>query len=85
MNARAVCGCTPPNLPPPSHDPMTSAQDLADAAEHLDAIAHRMFALGDDTAEPETTDLDALAVGIGRAACELRLYQHGKDGAPCHD
>jgi hypothetical protein len=85
MTARAYCGCTPLNLPPPPRDPATIAQDLADAAEHLDAIAHRMFALGDDTGESETAELDALAVGIGRAACELRMRQHGRDGALCHD
>jgi hypothetical protein len=85
MTARTSCGCTPPNVPPAPRDPATIAQDLADAAEHLDAIAHRMFALGDDTGDTETAALDALAVGIGRAACELRMRQHGKDGAPCHD
>ncbi|MES2403169.1 MAG: hypothetical protein V4567_02400 [Pseudomonadota bacterium] len=85
MSARAVCGCTPPNVPPPTRDPATIAQGLADAAEHLDVIAYRMFALGDDTGERAITELDALAVGIGRAACELRMRQHGKDGAPCHD
>lgn len=85
MNARAYCGCTPPTLPPTPRDPATIGQGLADAAEHLDAIAHRMFALGDDTGEPEIVELDALAVGIGRAACELRMGQHGKDGAPCQD
>lgn len=85
MTARAVCGCTPLNVPPPPRDPVTIAQDLADAAEHLDVIAYRMFALGDDTGEGAITELDALAVGIGRAACELRMRQQGKDGAPCHD
>ena len=85
MNARTYCGCTPPTVPPPPRDFATIAQDLADAAEHLDAIAHRILALGDDTGERETADLDALAVGIGRAACELRPRQRGKDGAPCHD
>jgi hypothetical protein len=85
MNARALCGYAPPNLPPPPRNPATIAQDLADAAERLDAIAHRIFALGDDTGEPETAELGALALGIGRAACELRMRQHGKDGAPCHD
>jgi hypothetical protein len=44
-----------------------------------------MFALGDDTGEPEIAGLAALACGINRAACELRMRQHGKDGAPCHD
>lgn len=85
MTARAECGCTPPNVPPAPRDPVTIAQDLADAAERLDVIAFRMFALGDDTGERETAELDALAVGIGRAACELRMRLHGKDGAPCHD
>lgn len=85
MTARAVCGCTPPNVPSPPRDPVTIAQDLADAAERLDVIAYRMFALGDDTGERETADLDALAAGIGRAARELRLRQHGKDGASCRD
>jgi hypothetical protein len=85
MTARAYCGCTPPNVPTPPRDAATIAQDLADAAEHLDAIAHRMFALGDDTGEPETAELAALAAGIGCAACELRMRQHGKDGAPCQD
>lgn len=80
MNARAVCGYAPPNLPPPPRDPATIAQDLADAAEHLDAIAHRIFALGDDTGEPETAELDALAVGIGRAACELRMHRRAQGG-----
>lgn len=80
MNARAVCGCTPPNVPPPPRDPATIAQDLADAAEHLDVIAYRMFALGGDTGETETVELDALAVGIGRAACELRAHQRAQGG-----
>jgi hypothetical protein len=84
MTARTVCGCTPLDAPPAPRDPATIAQDLADAAEHLDAIAHRMFALGDDTGDAETTELDALAVAIGRAACELRMRQHGKEGASCH-
>jgi hypothetical protein len=78
MTARAICGCTPPNLPPPPRDPATIAQDVADAAEHLDAIAHRMFALGGDTGETETAELDALAVGIGRAACEVRAHQRAR-------
>jgi hypothetical protein len=85
MTARAVCGCTPPNVPPAPRDPATIAQDLADAAEHLDAIAHRVFALGGDTGDAEIAALDALAVGIGRAACELRMRQHGKESASCHD
>lgn len=80
MNVRAACGYTPPNLPPPPRDPATIAQDLADAAERLDVIAYRMFVLGDDTGEKETADLDALAVGIGRAACELRLRQRAQGG-----
>ena len=84
MTARAYCGCTL-TLPPAPRDPATIAQDLADAAKRLDVIAYRMFALGDDTGEKETAELDALAVGIGRAACELRMRQHRKDGAPCHD
>lgn len=85
MTARSVCGCMPPNVPPAPRDPVTIAQDLADAAERLDVIAYRMFALGDDTGERETAELDALAEGIGHAACELRMRQQGKDGAPCHD
>ena len=85
MTARAYCGCTPPNVPPLPRDPATIAQDLADASERLDVIAYRMFMLGDATGERETAELDALAVGIGRATCELRMRQHGKDGAPCHD
>lgn len=85
MTARAVCGCTPPTVPPAPRDPVTIAQDLAGAAERLDVIAYRMFMLADDTGERETAELDALAVGIGRAARELRTHQHGRDGAPCHD
>jgi hypothetical protein len=85
MTARTACGCTPLNLAPVPRDPATVAQDLADAAERLDVIAYRMFVQGDDTGERETTELDALAEGIKRAACELRMRQHGKDGAPCHD
>lgn len=85
MIARTVCGSTPPNLPPAPHDPVTIAEGLADAAERLAMLADRVHALCDDTGEQETTELDALAVGIGRAACELRMRQHGKDGAPCHD
>jgi hypothetical protein len=84
MTARAVCGCAPPTVPPAPRDPLTIAQGLADAAERLDVIAYRMIMLGDATGERETADLDALAVGIGRAACELRMRQHGKDGEPCH-
>lgn len=82
MTVRAYCGCTQPNLPPTPRDPVTIAEGLADAAEHLAMLADRVHALGDDTGEPETAELDALAVGIGRAACELRMRQHGKDGAP---
>lgn len=85
MTARVYCGCTPPTVPPAPRDPATIAQDLADAAERLDVIAYRMFVQGDDTGESETADLDALAVGIGRVACELRMRQRGKDGAPCDD
>lgn len=85
MTARAVCGCTPPNVPSPPRDPVTIAQDLANAAERLDVIAYRMLVQCDDTSDAEAAALDALAVGIGRAACELRMRQHGKDGAPCHD
>ena len=85
MTARAVCGCTPPNVPPAPRDPATIAQDLADVAERLDVIAYRMFALDDDNGGRETTELDALAVGIARAARELRMRQHGKGGSPCHD
>jgi len=85
MTARTVCDCMPPNLAPVPRDPATIAQDLADAAERLDVIAYRMFVQGNDTGERETAELDALAEGIKRAARELRMRQHGKDGAPCHD
>lgn len=85
MTARTVCDCTPPDPARVPRDPATVAQDLADAAERLDVIAHRMFVQGEDTGERETTELDALAVVIARAACEWRKCQHGKDGAPCHD
>jgi hypothetical protein len=85
MTARTVCGCTPPNLAPAPRDAAMIAQELADAAEHLDVIAYRMFVQGSDTGEREPVELDALAEGIKRAACELRMRQHGKDGAPCHD
>ena len=85
MTVRAVCGCTPPNVPPAPRDPVTIAQDLADAAERLHVIAYRMFALGDDTGEREAADLDALAMGIARMGCELRMRQPRKDGAPCRD
>ena len=85
MTARTVCDCMPPNLAPVPRDPATIAQDLADAAERLDVIAYRMFVQGSDTGEREAAELDALAEGIKRAACELRMRQHGKDGAPCHD
>lgn len=85
MTARTVWGCTPPILAHVPRDPAV-AQELADAAEHLDALAHRIFAVGDATGEPETFELDALACGISRAACELRAFQRAaKDGAPCHD
>jgi hypothetical protein len=80
MNARTVCGCHVPNLPPAPRDPASIAQGLADAAEHLDAIAHRIFALGEATGEPETAKLDALAAGIGRAACELRARHRAQGG-----
>ena len=83
MTARTVCGCPPPNLAP--RDPATVAQELVDAAERLDVIAYRMLVQGIDTGEREAAELDALAEGIKRAACELRMRQHGKDGAPCHD
>jgi hypothetical protein len=85
MTARTTCGCTPPNLAPISRDPATVAQDLADAAERLDMIAYRLFVQGNDTGERESAELDALAIGIKRAACELRMRQHGKDGVPCRD
>ena len=85
MTARTVCGCIPPNLASAPRDPHAIAGSLADAAEYLHALAHRIDALGDDTGEPETFELDALACGISRAACELRMRQHGKDGVSCHD
>ncbi len=85
MTARAYCGCTPPKLPPVPRDPVTIGRDVANAAERLDVIAYRMFVQPDDTGERETTELDALAVGIAHLARELRMRQHGKDGAPCHD
>jgi len=85
MTARTVCGCTPPDLAPAPRDSATVAQELADAAERLDVIAYRMFVRGNDTGEREAAELDALAVVIARAACELRMRQHGKGGAPCHD
>lgn len=72
MTAGAVCGCVPPNLAPAPRDPATVAQELTNAAERLDMLAHRIFAAGDATGEPETFELDALACGISRAACELR-------------
>ena len=85
MTARTVCTCTPPNLALAPGDPAAVAQDLADTAERLDVIAYRMFVQGNDTGEREAAELDALAEGIKRAARELRMRQHGKDGAPCHD
>jgi len=85
MTVRTVCGCMPPNLAPAPRDPATIAQELADAAERLDVIAYRMFVQGSDTDERAPAELDALAAIIARAACELRMRQHGKDGAPCHD
>ncbi|MGN6728466.1 MAG: hypothetical protein ACTHJG_01390 [Rhodanobacteraceae bacterium] len=80
MTARTVCRCTPPNLPPAPRDSSTIAGELANAAEHLDAFAHRMFALGDGVGEHETAELDALALGIGRAACELRARLSAQGG-----
>lgn len=80
MTARAVCGCMPPNQAPAPRDPATIAQELADAAERLDMLAHRIFAAGDATGEPETFELDALACGISRAACELRA-RHRAQGS----
>lgn len=85
MTARPYCECMPPNVPSVPRDPVTIGRDVANAAERLDVIAYRMFVQPDDTGERETTELDALAVGIARLACELRMRQHGKDGAPCHD
>jgi len=84
MTARAVCGCRPPNVPPAPRDPVTIAQDMADAAERLDVIAYHVFVQG-DAGERETDELEALAVVMARAARELRMRQHGKDDAPCHD
>jgi hypothetical protein len=78
MTARTVCGCTPTNLAPVLREPYIIAEGLANAAEYL-------HALGGDTGESESFELDELACGISRAACELRMRQHGKDGAPCHD
>jgi len=85
MTARTVCGCTPPNLASVPRNSATVAQDIADAAERLDVIAYRMFVQGIDTGEREAADPNALAEGIKRAARELRMRQHGKDGLPCHD
>ena len=85
MTARSVCGCHPPNLAPTPREAATVSQGLADPAEHLEILAHRIFTAGDDTSEPETFALDALAADIACASCELRMRQHGKDGAPCHD
>ena len=80
MTARTVCECTPPNVPPAPRDPATIAQDVMDAAERLDMLAHRIFAAGDATGEPETFELDALACGISRAACELRARHRAQGG-----
>ena len=80
MTARTVCDCMPPNLAPVPRDPATIAQDLADAAERLDVIAYRMFVQGNDTGERETAELDALAEGIKRAACELRARHRARGG-----
>ena len=86
MTARTVCGCTPPNPAPAPRDRAMVPQELADAAERLDMLAHRIFAAGDATGEPETFELDALAYAISRAARELRAFKRAaKDGAPCHD
>jgi hypothetical protein len=63
MTARAVCGCTPPNLPPQPRDPLTIAQDLAED------FASGMF---DDCA---LSSADALLVGCGRLVIELRQRQ----------
>ena len=80
MTARSVCGCHPPNLAPTPRDPATITQGLADAAEHLEMLAHRIFAAGDATGEPETAELDALAAGIARAAYELRARFRAQGG-----
>jgi len=80
MTVRTVCGCTPPNLAPAPRDPATVAQELADAADRLDLLAHRIFAAGEGTGEPETFELDALACGISRAACELRARHRAQGG-----
>jgi hypothetical protein len=80
MTARTVCGCQPPYLAPVPRDPSTVAQALADAAERLDVIAYRMFVQGNDTGEREAAELDALACGISRAACELRACQRAQGG-----
>ena len=80
MTARTVCGCTPPNPAPRARDPAMVPQELADAAERLDMLAHRIFAAGDTTGEPETFGLDALACGISRAACELRARHRAQGG-----
>jgi hypothetical protein len=83
MTARAVCGCPPVNVQPAPRDPVTIAQELADAAERLDTLAQRFFGLCDEIGESETFELDALGCGIRHAACELRA-RHRAQGAD-HD
>ncbi|HEX7349071.1 MAG TPA: hypothetical protein VF264_05440 [Rhodanobacteraceae bacterium] len=85
MSARAYCGCTSPHLSPMPHDPVLLAEGLADAAGRVAAIADHVHAFGDGIDDADIADLDLLACGISRVACELRVRQHGKDGAPCHD
>jgi len=81
MTARTVCGCHSPVQAPVPRDPAAVAQELADAAERLDVLAHRIFAVGDDAAgDPETFELEALACGISRAACELRARHRARGG-----
>lgn len=81
MNARAYCGCTPPNLPPPPRDPLAIAGDVRAAARVFEGVADDLAA---EAWNADTlADADAVLIGLHRLLCELR--QHGKDGAPCHD
>ena len=75
MTARMECGCTPPNVAPSPREPAIIAGELADAAEYMDALANRIHALGTDCGERESAELDVLAQGLGRVACELRMRQ----------
>lgn len=68
MNA-AIAGTFPPNVAPEPRDAAIISCELRAAADRLAYLAKRVAS---GACEGAISDLDSLALGVSRAACELR-------------